>query len=122
MADTTSRDALERAICARLPLCSPDELRVLDYVLSRLEIGRERYGALNLATDDRDFCEEERQEHADAVVYRGCNEIRRLDRVNADLRELAGEELLKARLRELRDADAQDRRRQWHEDAPGDEG
>lgn len=95
------RGALVRVINTRLPLCSLDELRVMDYVLSRLELGRDRYGLLDLERGDRDWAEEERQEHADAAVYRACAEIVRLDRVHRDLRELAGKELIEAGLTEI---------------------
>ncbi len=74
---------------------------------SRLERGRERYGELDLSRD-RDWREEERQEHADAVVYRACAEIQRLDRVHADLRHAAGIEMVEHGLVELRDAEAWD--------------
>lgn len=115
MADTTTRDALERTICARLAACSPDELRVVDYVLGRLEVGRARYGELDFAGDDRDFLEEERQEHADGVVYRACAEIVRLDARRDRLRCEAADELtarVDAGLDELRHAEVQ-RRRAW---------
>ena len=99
--DIVRTDAIRRSIVARLEPCSRDEIRVIDYVLSRLELGRDRYGALDLTRDDRDWAEEERQEHADAIVYRACAELVRLDRVHRDLRELAGKEMVEAGLVEL---------------------
>lgn len=99
--DHDRTEAIKRSIVARLGPCSRDEARVLDYVLSRLELGRDRYGLLDLERGDRDWAEEERQEHADSIVYRSCAEIVRLDRVHRDLRELAGKELVEAGLTEL---------------------
>lgn len=76
--------ALARSIAARVNALAErgcaDELRVLDYLLVRLELGEQQYGRLDLATDRRDWAEEERQEHADGVVYRACAEISRLGR------------------------------------------
>jgi hypothetical protein len=37
MGDTTTRDALERSICARLPLCDEAELRAIARVLVSVE-------------------------------------------------------------------------------------
>jgi len=48
---------------------APDELAVLLLVAERLAKGRERYGALNLATDRRCFEIEALEEAADGLVY-----------------------------------------------------
>ncbi len=104
--DTTT-GALRRSIVARLEAAGADEIRVMDYLLTRLELGRERYGALDFANRPHDWQEEERQEHADAAVYRACAEIVRLDRDRADLRAAAAKELVEAGLLELRDATAE---------------
>lgn len=101
MGDTTSRDALERSLCARLLSCAHDELRVLDAILLRLELGRDRYGALDLARDRRDWAREEAEEHVDALVYRACALISRQDEERRELRDAAGRELVEAGLVEL---------------------
>lgn len=69
------RDALERSLCTRLVQCSYDELRVLNGILRRLELGRARYGFLDLRKDRRDFRRERNEEIADWVVYDACAEI-----------------------------------------------
>jgi hypothetical protein len=69
--DHVRREALQRTIAARLLVCNIDELRVLDVLLGRLELGRDRYGYLDLARS-RDWEREEAEEHADAAVYRAC--------------------------------------------------
>ena len=87
-----SRDVLLHRLSARLDAMEDDALAVMDYIAARLEVGRDRYGGLDLSTP-RDWAEEERQEHADAVVYRAAAEIVRLrkrqDPVAIGLRELA---------------------------------
>ncbi len=67
--------ALQRSIAARLGLASHDELRVVDAILTRLELGRERYGALNLRADSRDWRREGDEELVDLAVYRACERI-----------------------------------------------
>ena len=62
---------LRDEIANRLSFCSLDELRVLDVLLGRLELGRERYGHLDL-TKPRDWNREEAEEYADAAIYRAC--------------------------------------------------
>jgi hypothetical protein len=71
MSEDVRRDALAWNIAARLLSCNADELRVLDVLLGRLELGRDRYGFLDLARA-RDWEKEEAEEHADAAVYRAC--------------------------------------------------
>lgn len=82
-----SIEALIINITHRLRAAEPDVVRVFDYLLARVEKGRPEHGDLDIATDSRDFAEEERQEHADLVVYRAIQEIQRLDRERAPLRE-----------------------------------
>ncbi len=62
-------------LSARLLQCSRDELRVMSQLLARLELGRARYGHLDLARDKRDFKREEAEEHLDAAVYRACDQL-----------------------------------------------
>jgi hypothetical protein len=47
--DELRHQALIRDIGRRLQFASPDEVRVIDRVLQRLELDRERYGALDLS-------------------------------------------------------------------------
>jgi hypothetical protein len=68
------RCALLASIAGRLPLASHDELRVVDRVLQRLELGRERYGLLDLAKP-RDWRRELREELLDALVYDVADEL-----------------------------------------------
>jgi hypothetical protein len=58
----------------RLASASNDELRVIDRVLARLELGRERYGLLDLARP-RDWRRERAEERLDALVYDVCEEL-----------------------------------------------
>jgi hypothetical protein len=57
----------------RLELCSHDELRVLDVILGRLELGRQRYGYLDLGRDIRDFKRERAEEYVDLAIYDACD-------------------------------------------------
>lgn len=61
----------------RLELCSYDELRVVDVILGRLELGRQRYGYLNLSRDRRNFKRERAEEYVDAAIYDACDELDR---------------------------------------------
>lgn len=93
MASNPDRDrALQRSITSRLGLASYDELRVVDAILLRLELGRERYGALNLRADSRDWRREGDEELVDLAVYRACERIserdRQVDEIEAGLDEL----------------------------------
>lgn len=88
---------LASGISARLEQCSLDELRVLDVLLARLELGRSRYGHLDLARDQRDFRAEGAEELADLAIYRACDYLAKRDD-HRDRIELG--------LAELRDAEA----------------
>ncbi len=85
--------ALAWNIYLRLLDAETDIVRVIDYILVRTEAGRAEHGDLVIATDSRDFAEEERQEHADLVVYRACDELKRLDEKRVELRAEAELEL-----------------------------
>ena len=64
---------LRRAVDAQLATASLDELRVVAFIVQRLiGQGRVAYGALDLATDERDFVRERNEEIADALVYVAC--------------------------------------------------
>lgn len=74
--DVRRRDALERTVSARLMACSLDELRVMDFVLGRLEVGRDRYGHLDLAKHEtRSWRRDRAEELGDAVVYTAFDAI-----------------------------------------------
>jgi hypothetical protein len=93
--DTIRRDAIARSLCARL--CderrSIDELRVIDRVLSRLEMGADIYGALKLAADKRAWNREAADELVDWIFYTACREIVRDDeRPTFDLSDTLGGE------------------------------
>jgi hypothetical protein len=64
-------DGLKRSVIARLGACNLDELRVVDQLLVRLELGRDRYGHLDLA-QRRDWARERAEEAADYAVYDAC--------------------------------------------------
>ena len=72
------RDAIERDINHLLVACSADELRVLDLLLARLELGRRRYGHLDLARV-REWDREEAEELLDARIYQACAILTRRD-------------------------------------------
>jgi hypothetical protein len=67
----SAMDGLTRSLIARLGACNLDELRVLDQLLVRLELGRDRYGHLDLA-QKRDWARERAEEAADYAVYDAC--------------------------------------------------
>ena len=69
--DAMRAAALRRDMGRRHELCNLDELRVLDLQLTRLELGREQYGHLDLARP-RDWAKEESEEQVDAAFYRAC--------------------------------------------------
>ena len=71
--DLLRRRRLREDLTDRLMLCSRDELRVMSELLRRLEVGRERYGHLDLSKDSRDWRKEESEEHLDGAVYRACD-------------------------------------------------
>lgn len=71
--DTERCEQLRSELSSRLHLCSYDELRVLDVILARLELGRERYGYLDLRRDQRDFKREKAEEYVDAAIYDACD-------------------------------------------------
>ena len=65
------RDRLLDDIVSRLHDCSHDELLVLGEMLGRLELGRRRYGFLDL-TKARDWDREAAEELLDMSIYRAC--------------------------------------------------
>jgi hypothetical protein len=67
-------DLLLQELARRLALAGHDELRVIDRVLARLELGRQRYGQLDIGAP-RDWRRERFEERLDALVYDVCEEI-----------------------------------------------
>lgn len=92
--DTIRKDALARSIAARLPMCSLDELRVIDTILERvLKVGRDSYSPLDLARDERDWSAEAAAELADTLFYLAAREVAANDRRLERLRCEAADEL-----------------------------
>jgi hypothetical protein len=73
-AESADCDPLRRDIGRRLLACGPDELRVLDALLERIELGRDRYGFLDLARA-RDWDREQAEELLDVQVYRAVGRV-----------------------------------------------
>lgn len=63
------RRALVDTLAGRLAELGVDELRVLDRIAQRLQLGQRQYGELHIATDGRDWVEEATQEALDLAVY-----------------------------------------------------
>ncbi len=63
--------ALRRDLRRRFALANLDELLVIELLWQRLELGRERYGHLDLAKA-RDWSREESEELLDARIYQAC--------------------------------------------------
>lgn len=85
--------AIRRDLRRRIELGSLDELRVVDRVLGRLELGRDRYGELDL-TRPREWRRELREELLDALVYDVAEELAAEDVERAALREDARREMV----------------------------
>ena len=90
------RRGLVSDLARRLQLASHDELRIVDALLVRLELGRCRYGKLALASDRRDWVKERREELLDAIVYELAGELAAHDHAHAELHEAAQLEMLSA--------------------------
>ena len=72
--NTAAMSSLEKTravIGEHLDHCNHDELRVVCSILARLELGRARYGLLDL-DEPRDWQRELGEELLDAVVYAAC--------------------------------------------------
>lgn len=87
------RLALIRDLARRFHLASLDELRVIDRIFLRLELGRDRYRPLDIATDKRDWRREFADELLDAVVYDTIETIRASDAEHEKLRSDVAAEL-----------------------------
>lgn len=76
--ESARADAFRRLLAGRLLLCNVDELRVIDALLSRVELGRERYGYLDISAA-RDWEREEHEEHLDSAIYRTIGKLKHTD-------------------------------------------
>lgn len=95
------RLALARDMARRLPAASLDELRLLDRVLQRLELGRSLYGPLDVSKP-RDWRKERFEERLDCLVYDVAGELAAEDQARAGLRAAARDEMVGARWDEQR--------------------
>jgi hypothetical protein len=89
--------AMRRTICVRLDLCSPDELRVIDRLLSRVEKGRATYGPLDLATNYHrvdDWRRELAEEREDFLVYQAIIDVVDHARVVEAIEKLEADEVV----------------------------
>ena len=82
----------------------PDEKRVVVAVAERLVLGREQYGALDLATDERDMRAEAAEEFLDGAIYLAMRSLQpaRLSPAEAECYHLV-EDLGDASYEELRE-------------------
>lgn len=62
-------EPLRKSIMGILVVLGRDELRVVEFIASRLHLGLMRYGFLNILTDRRNWKEEALEEAADGAVY-----------------------------------------------------
>lgn len=84
--------AMRRDMARRLCMFGFDELRVVDSVMVRLELGRERYGNLDVSKP-REWRRELREELLDALIYDLAEELARKDAERAQLHEDARKEI-----------------------------
>ena len=78
--DSERCDELRAELDAIQGRCCYDELRVLTVLARRLEVGRNRYGYLDLHSDRRDFKRERAEEYVDAAIYDACDLLAEHDR------------------------------------------
>lgn len=62
---------------ANLPMCSDDELRVIDRFVQRIHNARREYGPLRIKRDTRDYRHEAAAEAFDACFYLCLEDVRR---------------------------------------------
>lgn len=65
----------ERALLDATARLNVDEHEVIVRVAQRLELGRQRYASLNLATDKRNWRKEQHEELLDMLVYSAAREL-----------------------------------------------
>lgn len=88
--------ALARNIAARVLVLAEGggaEVRVIDRLIGRLELGRSRYGELVIAGDPRDWRRELADELLDAVVYDTIETLRAEDAAHEEVQHQAVAEL-----------------------------
>jgi hypothetical protein len=85
-------DLLYQDLVRRLALAGRDEKRVIDSVLRRLEVGRERYGLLDVSKP-RNWRAERFEERLDALVYDVAEELALEDQAHARAQDDAVAEL-----------------------------
>lgn len=73
-------DELRAELVAIMERSCFDELRVLAVLARRIEVGRNRYGYLDLHADKRDFRRERAEEYVDAAIYDACDLLAEHDR------------------------------------------
>jgi len=95
-------DLLQQDLVRRLALASFDERRVVERILARLELGRQRYGELDISKP-REWRRELSEELLDAVIYDTIEAIRAEDAARAEEQTRAAAELAELRAWEERD-------------------
>lgn len=91
--DDLQRRGLVSDLARRLHLASHDELRVLDRLFTRLELGRDRYGHLRLPVP-RDWRRDFGEELLDAIIYDTIETTAAEDAQRSGLHEAARREML----------------------------
>lgn len=72
-----TRHEHESRLMANLPMCSDDELRVIDRFVQRIHNARREYGPLRIKRDTRDYRHEAAAEAFDACFYLCLEDVRR---------------------------------------------
>ena len=73
---TKVRDLLKARLKTATILLNRDELEVIVWLAERMADGATRYGALDIATDKRDFQKEAGEEAIDGLAYLAMQSIR----------------------------------------------
>jgi len=92
MSADLQRRGLASDLSRRLQLASRDELRVIDRLFARLELGRDRYGKLDI-TRPREWRRELGEELLDAVIYDTIETIAAEDAQHEELQIAASKEI-----------------------------
>lgn len=74
--DCDYSDTWALALAARVSEFSEDERKVIDRIVSGIEKGRAVYGAMDLATEQRDLVAEADDEARDWLIYRAMQRVR----------------------------------------------
>ncbi len=77
--------SLRRDLRRRFLLANLDELLVIELLWQRLELGRKRYGPLDILARTIDWDEEELEEILDARIYRALAVVQRHERAMESL-------------------------------------